>query len=134
MLSGMSLANAVPTGFIPTANAEAARSFYEGTLGLRFVADERFALVFRLGPEPGTDLRLVRIGAKHQPTEFTIFGWEVGNLEQVVEELTAKGVQFLRYPGMDQDERGIWHAPGRAKIVWFQDPDGNTLSIAEHSS
>ena len=90
MLAGMPLTNAIPTGFIPTANAEAARAFYEGTLGLRFVADEP--------------------------------------------KLAAKGVQFLRYPGMEQDESGIWHAPGRAKLVWFQDPDGNTLSIAQHSA
>ena len=134
MLACMPLTHANPTGFIPTANAEAARAFYEDTLRLRFVADEPFALVFSLGPEPGSDLRIVRVGAKHQPVDFTIFGWEVENVEQVVEELTVKGVQFRRYPGMEQDERGIWHAPGRAKIAWFQDPDGNTLSIAEHSA
>ena len=46
----------------------------------------------------------------------------------------AKGVQFRRYPGMEQDEHGIRHAPGRAKIAWFQDPDENTPSIAEHSA
>ena len=130
----MPLTNAVPTGFIPTTNAEAARAFYEGTLGLRFVAAERFATVFHLGPEPGSDLRIVPVGAKHQAVDFTIFGWEVENMEQIVEELTAKGVEFLRYPGMEQDERGIWHAPGRAKIAWFQDPDGNTLSVAEHAA
>jgi catechol 2,3-dioxygenase-like lactoylglutathione lyase family enzyme len=130
----MPLTHAIPTGFIPTTNAAAARAFYEGTLGLRFVAEEPFALVFRLGPEPGTDLRIVPVGAKHQPVAFTIFGWEVQGLEQVVEELIAKGVQFQRYPGMEQDERGIWHAPGRAKIAWFQDPDGNTLSLAEHTA
>ena len=130
----MPLTNATPTGFIPSANAEAARAFYEGTLGLRFVANEPFAIVFRLGPDPGSDLRVVRVGAKHQPVDFTVFGWEVENIEQVVEELTVKGVQFCRYPGMEQDERGIWHAPGRAKIAWFQDLDGNTLSIAEHSA
>lgn len=130
----MLLRNAIPTGFIPTANAEAARAFYEHTLGLRFVADEPFALVFRLGPEPGSELRVVKVGAKHPPREFTIFGWEVQGIERAVDELRGKGVQFSRYPGMEQDERGIWHAPGRAKIAWFQDPDGNTLSLAEHSA
>ncbi len=130
----MPLTYATPTGFIPSANAEAARAFYEGTLGLRFIAEEPFAFVFRLGSDPGSDLRVVPAGAKHQPVEFTIFGWEVEGIEDIVDELTAKGVQFLRYPGMEQDERGIWHAPGRAKIVWFQDPDGNTLSIAEQSA
>lgn len=134
MLSAMPLTHAVPTGFIPTANAEAARAFYEGTLGLRFVADEPFALVFHVGPEPGSELRVVRVGPKHQPVEFTIFGWEVDGIEQIVDDLAAKGIAFRRYPGMEQDERGIWHAPGRAKIAWFQDPDGNTLSVAEHTT
>ena len=53
MLACMPLTDAIPIGFIPSANAEAARAFYEGILGLRFVADEPFALVFRLGPEAG---------------------------------------------------------------------------------
>jgi hypothetical protein len=76
----------------------------------------------------------VRVGAKPQPVDFTVFGWEVGDIEQVVKELSDKGVPFRRYTGMEQDESGIWHAPGRAKIAWFQDPDGNTLSVAEHSA
>lgn len=61
MLVGLPLTNVTPTGFIPTANPEAARAFYEGKLGLHFVADEGFAMVFRLGPEPGSDLRIVRV-------------------------------------------------------------------------
>jgi len=75
---------------------------YEEVLGLRFVADEPFALVFRLGSEPGSDLRLVKMGAKYQPTEFTIIGWAVEEIKQAVNELTAKGVQFSRYEGMEQ--------------------------------
>ncbi len=134
MLARMPLTFAIPAGFILSVNAEAARAFYEGILGLRFIADEPLALVFRLGPEPGSDLRVVRVGAKHQPVEFNIFGWEVEGIEQAVDELTAKGVQFRRYPGMEQDERGICHASGRDKIAWFQDPDRNTLSLAEHSA
>ncbi len=127
----MSLGTSQPVGFIPTANAEAARAFYEGTLGLQFVADEPFALVFRLGPVDGPMLRVVRTG-KFTPVSFTVFGWEVTAMESTVDELTAKGVTFERYSYFEQDERGIWHAPGRAKIAWFKDPDGNTLSISQH--
>ena len=130
----MPLTNAIPTGFIPTANPETARAFYEATLGLRFVADEPFAMVFRRGPEPGSDLRIVRVGAKHQAIDFINFGWEVGSIEQAVEELVAKGVQFLRYPGTEQNERGIWHAPGCAKLCGSSTRMENTLSIAEHSA
>jgi len=32
---------------------------------------------------------------------------------------------------MEQDEHGIWTAPSGARIAWFTDPDGNTLSVAQ---
>ncbi len=127
----MSLTHNTPIGFIPTQRPEAARVFYESTLGLRFESDDNFALVFRVGPAPGTMLRVVRV-SDFTPMPFTIFGWEVAGIENTVDELTAKGVSFQRYGFFEQDERSIWHAPGGAKIAWFQDPDGNTLSISQH--
>ena len=35
------------------------------------------------------------------------------------------------YEGLGQDELGVWHAPGGAKVAWFKDPDGNTLSMTQ---
>lgn len=125
----MPLTTASPIGFIPTRNAEAARAFYEGVLGLRLESDDNFALVFRLGPAPGVMLRVVR-APEFTPLPFTLLGWEVDDLEIIVDELAAKGVGFLCYGFFEQDDRAIWHAPGGAKIVWFQDPDGNTLSLS----
>ena len=127
----MPLSNNQPIGFIPTANADAARAFYEGTLGLHFHSDDRFAMVFRLGPAHGTMLRVVRTGA-FTPAPYTIFGWESDNLESCIDELSAQGVTFERYGFFEQDDRAIWHAPGGAKVTWFKDPDGNTLSISFH--
>jgi hypothetical protein len=49
-----------------------------------------------------------------------------------VTELAAKGVEFTRYGFMEQDERGIWNAPGGTRVAWFKDPDGNTLSLSQH--
>ena len=49
----------------------------------------------------------------------------------MIDQLTARGVHFTRYEGMGQDERGVWTAPGGAKIAWFLDPDGNNLSLTE---
>ena len=51
-----------------------------------------------------------------------------------VGELTAQGVEFRRYNDMDQDEHGIWTAPGGEKVAWFTDPDGNTLSVTQFYS
>jgi len=48
-----------------------------------------------------------------------------------VQDLAARGVTFLRYDGMNQDEDGIWTTPTGARVAWFADPDGNTLSLTQ---
>jgi catechol 2,3-dioxygenase-like lactoylglutathione lyase family enzyme len=126
----MSLAENSPVGFVPTTKPEAARAFYEKTLGLRFESADQFAIVFRLGPA-GIMLR-VTIVPEFTPQQFTIFGWQVDDIVATVSELAAKGVEFTRYGFMEQDERGIWNAPGGTKVAWFRDPDGNTLSLSQH--
>ena len=76
-------------------------------------------------------LRLVM--AKEIPPRFgTALGWRVADIASMVAELSAAGVMFERYPGMPQDQLGIWTAPTGAKVAWFKDPDGNLLSISEH--
>jgi catechol 2,3-dioxygenase-like lactoylglutathione lyase family enzyme len=106
-----------------------ARAFYEGVLGLRLVEDEApFALVFDAN---GTMLRVTPVG-EHHPAPFTVLGWEVDSIEGTVERLTAAGVQFLRFPGMnDGDALGIWTSPSGARVAWFNDPDGNVLSLTQ---
>jgi predicted enzyme related to lactoylglutathione lyase len=32
---------------------------------------------------------------------------------------------------MDQDADGVWTTPDGAKVAWFTDPDGNTLSLTQ---
>jgi catechol 2,3-dioxygenase-like lactoylglutathione lyase family enzyme len=127
----MSLRNNKIIGFIPTRNPEAARTFYEQTLGLKFIADDQFALVFHVGPDEATMLRVVRT-PEFTPAAFTIFGWQVDDILTTVSELTANKVQFLRFGFLQQDDLGIWSAPGGAAVAWFHDPDGNTLSLSYH--
>jgi catechol 2,3-dioxygenase-like lactoylglutathione lyase family enzyme len=120
-------------GFIPTRDAELARDFYERKLGLRFVSDDQFALVFHSGgASDGSMIRVVRVG-EFTPAQFTILGWESANIEQDVRDLGERGVEFERYGFPGQDERGIWTSPSGAKVAWFKDPDGNVLSLSQHS-
>ena len=114
-------------GFIPTRNADRALNFYQNLLGLRFVSDDAFAIVFESN---GNTIRLVRI-EDFTPAPYTILGWEVEDVESTVKELAAKGLTFQRYSFLEQSEEGIWTAPGGAKIAWFHDPDGNTLSLSQ---
>jgi catechol 2,3-dioxygenase-like lactoylglutathione lyase family enzyme len=114
--------------FIATRNPEESRRFYEGKLGLKFLTDDGFALVFDIA---GIMLRIARV-KDFTPFPFTVLGWEVKAIESSVSELSAKGVSFERFPGLPQDELGIWSAPGGAKVAWFKDPDGNILSLSQH--
>jgi catechol 2,3-dioxygenase-like lactoylglutathione lyase family enzyme len=113
--------------FVPTLDSNRARQFYEGTLGLRFVSDDHFALVF---DSNGVMVRITKV-REFTPDPFTILGWEVADIEQAVKALTEKGVRFERYNGVQQDSLGIWNSPANARVAWFKDPDGNTLSVTQ---
>ena len=119
------LASAPPIVFLSTTDPARARGFYEDTLGLAFVADEGFALVFDLH---GTMLRVTRVD-QLRPQPFTVLGWRVDDAEAAVRGLAARGVTFDHHPGLEQDELGIWRSPSGARIAWFRDPDGNVLSL-----
>ena len=122
------LASAHIVGFVPITNADKAKAFYEGVLGLRFLKDDGFALVFDAN---GVMLRLVKLN-NVAPAQYTILGWQVKGIEGAVRQLRASGVQFERYGFFKQDDLGIWIAPSGDKVAWFKDPDGNTLSLSEH--
>ena len=115
------------TAFVATTRADAARAFYEDTLKLRFVSDDPFAIVFESN---GIMLRVTKVQT-FTPLPFTVLGWTVDDVAAELGELRTRGVAFERFPGMGQDNDGIWTAPGGARIAWFKDPDGNLLSIAE---
>jgi catechol 2,3-dioxygenase-like lactoylglutathione lyase family enzyme len=121
------LTDCQPIAFVPTKNPEAAMRFYRETLGLRFVSDDPFAIVFDLH---GTRLRVEKAEA-FEPLPFTILGWQVTDISHTTAGLAERGVRFERYDGLAQDDRGVWTAPSGAKIAWFKDPDGNTLSLTE---
>jgi predicted enzyme related to lactoylglutathione lyase len=100
-------------GFIPVRDLAAARAFYEGTLGLRVVADTEFALVLDAG---GTMLRVTPVPGL-AARSFTIAGWNVPDIDAVVRDLMERGVQFTRYAGMTQDELGVWTTPGGDRVA-----------------
>ena len=112
--------------FLPTTDGDDARAFYEGVLGLTFVEDQGFALVFDLH---GTPLRITRVES-FTPQPFTVIGWAVDDLEATVRGLVERGVTFERYEQLDQDDLGIWASPGGTRVAWCRDPDGNTIGLS----
>jgi len=116
-----------PVLFLATADAKRSRSFYEGLLGLDFVADEPPALVFQVGDSM---LRIQKVD-RVCPAPYTVLGWGVPDIRATVRRFRAAGVSFQRYDGLDQDGDNIWHAPSGALVAWFEDPDGNILSLTQ---
>ncbi len=119
---------AKPVTFIQTRNAAAALAFYRDTLGLTHVVNDGFANVFDLA---GTTLRVTEI-PDWTAGVHPALGWHVADMVATMAALKAKGVAFLIYPGMGMEEDGYWTAPGGvAKVAWFNDPDGNLLSLTQ---
>jgi catechol 2,3-dioxygenase-like lactoylglutathione lyase family enzyme len=114
--------------FVATAAPAKAKKFYRDTLGLRLLDENPFALVF---DARGTMLRVTRV-EKVVLAGYTVLGWQVSDIVDMVTRLKKAGVRFQRYDGMGQDKLGIWQSPSGAKVAWFKDPDGNTLSVTEH--
>ena len=104
----------------------AASKFYGQTLGLR-VSEEGGALMLHLA---GDHRILVYPKPDHNPASFTVLNFAVDDIDQAVDELTARGLPILRYEGFDPDDKGIYRGEGRL-IAWFTDPAGNVLSIVQ---
>ena len=114
--------------FLLTQNPDAAIAFYRDTLGLTYLRDDGFALIFDLN---GVLLRISKVPS-FTAAQHTVLGWESEDIESTVDELVKKGVAFTHYPNMGQDERGICTFPTGDKVAWFKDADGNVLSISHH--
>jgi catechol 2,3-dioxygenase-like lactoylglutathione lyase family enzyme len=119
----MPLGEARTVGFVPSTDLARSRTFYEGTLGLEVVSEDSFALVVRT---PDLTVRVTLVGESFHVQPFTVLGWEVPDIHAAIRSLD---VEFVRFDGMDQDADGVWTAPNGARIAWFRDPDGNTLSL-----
>jgi catechol 2,3-dioxygenase-like lactoylglutathione lyase family enzyme len=116
--------------FVGTRDVARAKAFYADTLGLHLVREELpFALIF---DAKGTTLR-VQMVRELTPAQYTVLGWEVADIVAAAKDLQQAGVKLERFDGIEQDEFGIWTAPGgAAKVAWFKDPEGNILGIAQH--
>jgi predicted enzyme related to lactoylglutathione lyase len=113
--------------FVPAADLGRARLFYETVLGLACVDATGIACLFNCG---GTTLRLTLV-PDFSPATYTVIGWAVPDLGAAVQNLIGQAVVMERYPGIDQDERGVWATPDGDLVVWFKDPEGNTLSLTQ---
>jgi catechol 2,3-dioxygenase-like lactoylglutathione lyase family enzyme len=121
------LSSATPVAFVPSTDLERSRQFYEQVLRLPVASADNFAVVVQAA---GMAIRVTKVGAHLRVQPFTVLGWRVSDTHAEVAELSSRGVAFLRVDGVEQDEAGVWVAPGGTEVAWFKDPDGNTLSLS----
>jgi hypothetical protein len=117
---------AKPVAIICTRDRARAAVFCRDTLGLRLKLEDDYAVVFDVG---GIDLRVSTV-PDFTPHEHTVLGFSVAAVPTAVKALLEKGVTFNTYKGFNQDELGVWSLPNSAlRVAWFNDPDGNVLSV-----
>jgi predicted enzyme related to lactoylglutathione lyase len=110
---------------------ERAKEFYGETLGLKVEDGEVEGLltIQLAGDRP----ILVYPKPDFEPATYTILNFEVEDIDETVDELSARGVTFERYDGFDQDEKGIARGPQGPPIAWLKDPAGNILAVLEQT-
>ena len=118
--------NPKPFSGIAVDDIAAAKEFYSTVLGLD-VTEQNGMLALWLD---ATTSVLAYPKAGHVPAQHTVLNFPVDDIDQAVEDLTAAGVQIIRYPGMPQDDKGVMREGGPF-IAWFTDPAGNVLSVLQ---
>ncbi|GAA1760809.1 VOC family protein [Streptomonospora arabica] len=108
----------------------AAERFYTGTLGLTVTGvagmEEYGLLDLRLAQDRGV---LIYPKPDFVPASYTVMHFPVDDIDKAVDELAARGVEFLRYDAFEQDAKGI--TLGRPRNAWFTDPAGNVLGLVQ---
>jgi catechol 2,3-dioxygenase-like lactoylglutathione lyase family enzyme len=115
---------------LAVSDMERAREFYEGKLGLAVAIDSGDNVAYRCAE--GSVLHVYLSPDRAGGSTATLASWYVDDVEGVVDELTKRGVTFEHYDAgpIITDEKGIATFDRDAKVAYFRDPDGNTLSIA----
>jgi catechol 2,3-dioxygenase-like lactoylglutathione lyase family enzyme len=108
-------------------DVEAAQRFYGETLEQRveLIEEEAGLLMMHLAGERPT---LLYRSPGMTPASYTVLNFPVDDVEAAVDQLAARGIEFERYEGFDQDEKGIARGPG-PDIAWFKDPSGNVIAV-----
>ena len=113
--------------FVATAFPDESLVFYRDKLGLELVEDSPFALVFAC---PNVMLRVQKV-AEPALVTHTVFGWDVPDIHASLGNLHKQGIEPVRFPGLQQDDGGVWASPSGALVAWFRNPDGNCLSLTQ---
>ena len=116
--------------FVATTDPARSKKFYAKTLGLRLVSEDGFALVFDMG---GAMLHVATVG-KLQPAGYTVLGWTSRTSRRPFGSSSAAGFPFSVIRGWIRTSLRSGLLQVGRRIAWFEDPEGNTLSLTEFAS
>ena len=122
------LQSAKLTAFAATTDAARCRAFYEGKLGLRVVHENAYMLIL----DSGGVWLMMQKAPEMTPVPRTVVGWRVRDVDATVKALAAAGVSVEHYPWIKQED-GIAEFPDGSRVAWFNDPDGNIVSVSSAS-
>jgi predicted enzyme related to lactoylglutathione lyase len=129
------LADAPIYAVLPCVDFERATKFYDQVLGLKRAEmpggtqEMEGNAVYECG---GGTMLLVYQRPDPTKAEHTVAGWMVTDLDAIVDQLIAKGVQMEVYdmPDVEFDERGV-ATMGEMKSAWFKDSEDNILALSQ---
>ena len=106
-----------------------AKEFYSGKLGMKIRDGEMGTLELIIS---NNSVVIIYPKPNHVPAEFTILNIPTDNIDEAVDELKEKGIEFLQYnnESIKTDHKGVMRGNG-PNIAWFKDPAGNILSVIE---
>lgn len=106
-----------------------AKAFYTDVLGLTLSDESDFGFGLVTGSQT---VFVYDKGEQHAPATYTVLNFQTPDVDAVVDDLIARGVELLRYDGMGQDDKGVAREFGPT-IAWFADPAGNVMSVISDS-
>ena len=128
MVSTPSLAEARVVAYVQTADLTRARDFYESGLRLPVESEQQGVVVLRAGD---VRIRLVAEPSYRTSSELAVLGFDVADLDGLIQDLRGRGVHTERTSFTHQDVQGVWTSPDGDRLAWVKDPDGNIITLSQ---
>lgn len=125
------LAKAPATANLTTTDTARSKAFYKETLGLP-IEMEMDEFAFSVGAGDGTSI-FVYVRDEAPRATNTVVSFSVRKLDEVVDSLRERGVEFEEYdePAEIRTTDGIAGDEEHGRMAWFKDPDGNVIGLYE---